>query len=645
MKWAKLTRRLALFSGGLCLLALPLAATVAETPFYFRGKPLANPLENNIQWVVGALLAILLAAAVYTLKRAPRRPPPGVWLAGALIAMTCLPLTPTGAAHLLSVLAGACGLLLLTASVGDHLSDSIVNLWRRVATRTTSLTAARFLLLLFAFSMTLNLLATWLLFDGTPHVQDGIDHLFGARLLAQGRLTAPAPPHQLAFFFPHLVVHHFEWFPQYPPGWTALLSVGVLASVPWLVNPLLGALVSLAFCALGSAMWGPSRGRAVGLVSALCPFLVVLHASHMSHTSALLACVAAVWQWVRYKKGAGTGAGVLAGLLLGGAFLIRPFDAVLVGLGIGSDLIMSLLVTSKSLRRTALSGLAIVCGFAGPMALFLLYHRAVAGSWFVTGYELYFQQGLLAHFVTGPQEIPFVAALSTNVLKMSSWMAALNKILAQLPLPALVLLLPALGVTRKNRALLWGIPLATIGIMTFYWYGELCYGPRLLTPALVGLIPLTAAGIARLPAWLEAIAGKAVARHLPVFLALAVVWGAAAQLPRSMQTYSDNYWGTVPDLPQLTEICKLQEAVVFVNSDHASLLFSPARLNKHNLYNAFFIQNSPLLDSPVIWARDLGPENEHVIRVYPNRKPWLFSLNADGSAALNSLDGSTNCKL
>jgi hypothetical protein len=645
MKWAKLIPRLALSSGGLCLLALPLAATVAETPFYFLGETLANPLETNIQWVVSALLALLLVSTAYTLLKAPRKPPPGVWLAFALVTVTCLPLTPTGAAHLLPVLSGACGLLMLTASAAGNLSDSMVNLWRRITARTASLTAVRFLLLLFAFSVALNLLATWLLFDGTPHVQDGIDHLFGARLLAQGRLTAPAPPHQLAFFFPHLLVHHFEWFPQYPPGWTALLAMGVFAGVPWLVNPLLGGLLSLAFYALGTAMWGPSRGRVVGLVSALCPFLVVLHASHMSHTSALLACVAAVWQWVRYKKGAGPGTGVLAGLLLGGAFLIRPFDAMLVGIGIGADLALSVPLASRSLRRTAPGCFALACGFAGPLALFLLYHRAIAGSWFVTGYELYFQQGLLAHFVTGPREIHVTAALFANGLKMSSWLAALNKNMAQLPLPALVLLLPALGVTRKHRALLWGIPLATIGLMTLYWYGELCYGPRLLTPALVGLVPLTAAGITRLPAWLEATAGKAVARHLPLFLALAIVWGAAVQLPRSMQTYSDNYWGTVPDLPRLTETCNLQEAVVFVNSDHADQLFSPARINKHNLYNAFFIRNSPLLDSAVIWARDLGPENEHVIRVFSNRKPWKFSLGADGSAALYSLDGSASCKL
>jgi hypothetical protein len=36
-------------------------------------------------------------------------------------------------------------------------------------------------------------------------------------------------------------------------------------------------------------------------------------------------------------------------------------------------------------------------------------------------------------------------------------------------------------------------------------------------------------------------------------------------------------------------------------------------------YAPYFVRNSPLLDSPVLFAHDLGPRNSEIVAAFPNR--------------------------
>ena len=79
-------------------------------------------------------------------------------------------------------------------------------------------------------------------FERLPHLEDEVAYLFQARTMALGRLTVPSPEPKQAFWTPFVLDHQGQRFGKYPPGWPSILAAGVLAGLPWLVNPLLAAL-------------------------------------------------------------------------------------------------------------------------------------------------------------------------------------------------------------------------------------------------------------------------------------------------------------------------------------------------------------------------------------------------------------------
>ena len=80
----------------------------------------------------------------------------------------------------------------------------------------------------------------WYVFGGIPRIDDGVASLFQARLFARGAATIPLP--EMSYFYNIFGVLGFRqgvehWCGMYPPGWPALLTPGVWAGAPWLVNP------------------------------------------------------------------------------------------------------------------------------------------------------------------------------------------------------------------------------------------------------------------------------------------------------------------------------------------------------------------------------------------------------------------------
>src|SRR5205814_1786373 len=95
-----------------------------------------------------------------------------------------------------------------------------------------------------------------------------------AKVFALGRLWVPTP--QLPEFFVHefVVMRDGRWFAKYPPGFPAILSLGVLAGVPWLVNPVAAALAVLATFRLGAASHGRGTALVAALLLGLSPFFL-----------------------------------------------------------------------------------------------------------------------------------------------------------------------------------------------------------------------------------------------------------------------------------------------------------------------------------------------------------------------------------
>jgi hypothetical protein len=93
------------------------------------------------------------------------------------------------------------------------------------------------------------LLVYFVLAQQFPLSGDDYSYLYQAKLFAADKLYAEDPLYDQAVpFHDCLATYCFRddqghRFSQYPPGSPALLAVGVKLGAPWLINPLLGALL------------------------------------------------------------------------------------------------------------------------------------------------------------------------------------------------------------------------------------------------------------------------------------------------------------------------------------------------------------------------------------------------------------------
>ena len=82
-------------------------------------------------------------------------------------------------------------------------------------------------------------------------------------------------------------------FSPLPPGWPAILAIGVRAGVPWLVNPVLSGVCILLLYALVRRLDTPRTARLATVLLATSPWFLFLGMSLMTHTATLACALAA----------------------------------------------------------------------------------------------------------------------------------------------------------------------------------------------------------------------------------------------------------------------------------------------------------------------------------------------------------------
>jgi hypothetical protein len=214
---------------------------------------------------------------------------------------------------------------------------------------------------------------------GTP---DEATYIFQARMLAAGHLYSPAPPHHEFFQFRFCLQQAGRWFGIFPPGWPAVLAVGVWLGVPHLVNPVLGALlVPLAWLLARELL--PNRPLVCRLVVALAAFSIVRMSQSstlMSHTLGAVCATAALWGGLRALRTGRARWLLLLGLCVGLQANTRLLNAFALGVP-ALALTLAFAWRHRQAPRRVLAGVGLlavsVSAFAG---LQLAYNHAVTGS-------------------------------------------------------------------------------------------------------------------------------------------------------------------------------------------------------------------------------------------------------------------------
>jgi hypothetical protein len=466
----------------------------------------------------------------------------------------------------------------------------------------------------------------WAVFERVPHIPDSVGYLFQANHFAQGRLYAPAPPDAAAFEFEKLHNDGSRWWNYGFPGWPAVLSLGVLLGVPWLVNPLLGGLTVLLAHALVGRLYGRGMAHAVILLLAVSPWFLFMSSGFEAHAVSLVWTLLALLALEQARAQRRALWGLAAGAGLGTLVLTRPLEAATVGPLVG---LWALSVGRLPLVARTVGSMA-VCSLVSVGLLFA-YSGSLTGSptylphtkwaderWYPGADRIGFGQDVgnlgWTHLDPFPGHGPLDVIVNANLNLYMVNVDLLGWSLGSLVLPLVALLW---GRLRRPDVLFAGIVLATIAGHSVYWFsGGPDIGARYWYQVLLPLMVLAVRGIQTL---LERWPAHGMAgldpRMVGAFVVAASLVAVANYVPwRSLGKYY-HYRAMGADVARLAEACQFGRSLVFVQE------------GEHYSYAAAFVYNSPMLDSSgPVYARDPGPTGRDAVAShFPGRPVWVVA--------------------
>jgi hypothetical protein len=472
-------------------------------------------------------------------------------------------------------------------------------------------------------------LASYVVLERVPHIDDSVSNLFQAKYFASGRLTLPAPPDAESFVVDLTVIRDGKWFGYAFPGWPAVLAIGVLAGVPWLVNPVLGGVLILLGHAWVRRRWDRGTANAVVLLLAASSWLIFTSAELMGHALTAVLALLALVAFDRAVESRRAAWAVLAGAATGALMLTRTFDGTLVAVALGV-----IALADRRLFRAlpALVTAGLVAAAVG--AIMFPYNQAVTGratypahlAWADGRYGqgvdvLGFGPGVGIDRWPNLDPLPGHGAADV-VLNLNKNMFMVNVDLFGWAAGSLVLIAIAVGIGRWRRA--DGAALALVAIFlagySLFWFsGGPDLGARYWYPLLIPLAVLAARGAQMLVIGLDARPARPQpGARVGAFVLAAVVAAAVTMLPWRAVTKHYRYRGISGEVRELAQTTGFGRALVFV------------RAQERADYQSAFNLNPRTLDGPgPIYARDAGPEHRAgVVAGFADRPVWVIGRRA-----------------
>ncbi|MBN1661904.1 MAG: glycosyltransferase family 39 protein [Anaerolineae bacterium] len=472
---------------------------------------------------------------------------------------------------------------------------------------------ARLILLVCAAALLATAAIAYFAFERLPHLEDEVAYLFQARTLALGRLTVPSPEHPDAFWTPFVLDYRGARFGKYPPGWPALLALGLLARAEWLVNPFLAALALYLVYRLGETLYDRRTGLLAALFGLVSPLFLTLSGSFLSHLASLVWLLLFSLWFIWTARGRHPAYALGAGLALGAAFLTRSLTAAAYAL----PFVLYSACQLVTRRQPHWPRYLLVAAAGGAVAALLpVYQWAVTGDPWLNPYVLWWPYDRIGF---GPGigampggHSPFYAwinlkqDLSRSATDLLGW-------------PGLSWLLPLAGLALwPRRARDWGLaaPFTCLVVAyLFYWIGSpsRLWGPRYYFEGFAGLWLLAAVGARKAWAWAagqepSAWLRRGIAGIVVVMMAVSLV----ANMPWRLEEAHGFYGITRAQLDPV-EQAGLENAVVIVYAE------------RWLEYGALLAGMSPLLDDDVVYARGSNPAADaQVIAQFPGRDVYYL---------------------
>ena len=467
-------------------------------------------------------------------------------------------------------------------------------------------------------------LLAYFVYQNHPHVPDEVVYLYHARYFANGMLAMPLPPAPDAFNLDLMTYEATRWYSPVPPGWPAVLAIGVWLGVPFLVNPALNAVAVLLSYVLLRDLYDRRFARFAVLLLCCSPWFVFMGMNFMTHSLSLVCTLGAAVAVARLRRG-GTFAWVIpGGLAIGIMAMIRPLEGLTVAVLLG---LWALGGFPWRARNLAVAGaLAIVSIATG--ALTLPYNAYMAGDPTVFPLMAYTDSiygagtnalGFGANRGLGwPGLDPFPGHGAIDVLVNGN----LNAYSVNIELLgwstgsvlALLLLLLPVALRRADKWLLISVA-ALVGVHSLYWFsGGPDFGARYWYLIIVPCIALAARGIVMLGQRLSALgSADAETRVLAGALVLTAVTLISFLPWRAMDKYY-HYRNMRPDVREIAAERDFGNSIVLVRGkrhpDYASA----------GIYNPLDMRSG----APVyVWDRDPAI-TRRALEAYRDRGVWIL---------------------
>lgn len=498
---------------------------------------------------------------------------------------------------------------------------------------------------LFAATLAAAAWVAWSGFGAMPHIDDEGAYLFQAKIFAQGQLWAPPPPLGEFFAYQHLVTIPDRWFGKYPPLFPLLLTLGVLAGVPWLVDPILAAIAGLVIYHLTREVADWRWGILAWILALSSPFFLMLGGSMMAHTTAALLIATALLLAIRGLRLGSFRLTLGCGACLGLAVLARPYTALLATIAVGGYYAAHVL-RGPDRARTVRLCLALAGCIAAFAAAFLGWNLLLTSPQHPTTdlYSLYDRNDVLGF---GPDKGMnwrmtwggWGHTPAKGLRSIHRYLDSTSRHLLGWP-GRLSLALFLAGAWSARRKVWLGLflglgALLVVGHMLYWAVLHIGFGARYWFEVAPAMFVLSALGMrwasragARAPGGVKppGVVSLPGGRLVAVAVVAACMLWSLTQYWPARWTEMAQYGGVTVDIKREIAGHRLDNALIFVWTDEL-------------VYNEGFPLNDPFLRKGPIFARDLGPRNRELIAAYPTREPYLWTrqkrllpLGADGTA-------------
>jgi hypothetical protein len=388
------------------------------------------------------------------------------------------------------LIVGVCAFV-LAAFMGTRLGNAL----RALRDGVMSFPAPAFAALAAVIALGLAVSVALYCFRSLPRNSDEIAQLFHAKILLTGRLSLPQDPNP-EFFAIDNMIDRGRWYSQFPIGGAAVLAVGLLLHAAWLVNPVLAALSVVNVYLFARSTYTERFARGATILYALSPLMLFMGGTFMNHVPVLFLvtlALAALPRWLRTpnERRAWPWA-ALIGIAVGGIAAIRPYDAAIVAVPIGTMQLLELLRRHERWRSLAAQFAAGLI----PVTALLWANARTTGSAFRFGYELLYGDAHGVGFHVDPYGE--VHSPLRGLQYASRYLLELNPTLSAWTIPSLLVVVCALLLMRRSGehsrwdALLLALAVGQVVAYAFYWHNGEFLGPRFLYSAIPAFILLAA---------------------------------------------------------------------------------------------------------------------------------------------------------